>query len=185
MICADRSRNWHNRRAVSRFVVPGLVSPSRFGVLAAAPVSVAADDPGSTRTVYAMVVGLILVGVGFVVLGAWLIRRTRRDLDVLAPLELMGDGDWADQDPATQARMLDAIRPEGARPLRSAPSSPRVDTDFDHAPAVSSLDDLGPGLVDPARSDDAEAPGATRAVVDPTPIRIDSSAFWPEQPSDR
>jgi hypothetical protein len=118
--------------------------------VAASPVSFAVGDPSSSRLVYAMVIGLVIVGVGFLVLGTWLIRRTRRDLDVLAPLEVMGENNWADQDPATQARMLEAVRPAGARPLRSATSSPRFDAEFDQPPAVSSLDDLGPGLVDPA-----------------------------------
>jgi hypothetical protein len=146
----------------------------------------AVGDPGASRTVYAMVVGLLLVGVGFLVLGAWLIRRTRRDLDVLAPLELMGEAEWARHDPATQARMLDAVRPAGARPLHSAIPSPRFDADFDRAPAFNSLDDLGPGLVVPAKaSNGGDSQRAARPEVDPTPIYFDPSSVWPERPSER
>lgn len=185
MICAEWSRGWHNLPAVSRFV-PGSVSPPRFVAMAAAPVSVAVGDPGSSRMVYAMVAGLVLVGVGFVVLGAWLIRQTRRDLDVLAPLELMGESEWVDHDPATQARMLDAVRPAGARPLRSATSSPTFDAEFDRVPALNSFNDLGPGLVDPAdASNGGESHRAARPSVDPTPIYFDPSAVWPERPSER
>jgi hypothetical protein len=152
--------------------------------LAAAPASVAAGDPSSNRMVYAMVAGLVIVGIGFVVLGTWLLRQTRRDLDVLAPLELMGEREWARHDPATQARMLDTVRPPGARPLRSATSSPRFDAEFDQVPALNSFSDLGPGLADPADAGD-DPQRAARPVVDPTPIHFDPSAIWPERPSER
>lgn len=149
--------------------------------------SVAVGDPSSSRMVYAMVVGLLLVGVGSVVLGTWLVRQTRRDLDVLAPLELMGETDWARHDPATQTRMLDAVRPAGARSLRSATSSPKIDAEFDHVSALGDLNDLGPGLVDHQsdESNGGDSQRATRPVVDPTPVYFDPSAIWPERPAQR
>lgn len=115
-------------------------------VASAVAVSFAAGDPSASRLVYAMVVGLVMVGAGFVALGAWLVRRTRRDLDLLAPLDLMGDSDWARQDPGTQARLLDAVRPQGAVPLRRSVALPRFDSEFDQARALQPFDDLGPGL---------------------------------------
>ncbi len=144
---------------------------------------VAAGDPASSRLVYAMVVGLLVIGASLVVLGVWLVRQTRRDLDLLAPLEMMGEADWAKQDPATQTRMLEALRPIDAKPLRHAASRPQFDVAFDEAPEVTSLSDLGPGIDDSARGRTAD--GSTRSGTDPTPIWFDPSAIWPERPTDR
>ena len=108
-------------------------------------VAQAASDPGSSRLVYAMVIGLALVGVASVVLAVWLIRQTRVDPDVLAPLERMGDGDWRRKDPATQRRLLDDVRPDGAEPLHTEPAPPSVDDEFENADrSMRSLDDLEP-----------------------------------------
>ncbi|MGA7759003.1 MAG: hypothetical protein WCA57_14280 [Ilumatobacteraceae bacterium] len=108
------------------------------------PLLVGAGDPGSSRLVYAMVIGLVLVGIAFIVLAVWLIRQTRYDLPVLAPLERMGDKDWRRQsDPATQRRILDEVRPEGAEPLRSESSPPSLDAEFELADRpVTSMSDL-------------------------------------------
>ena len=110
------------------------------------PLVVAAGDPGSSRLVYAMVIGLVLVGIAFIVLAVWLIRQTRYDLPVLAPLERMGDRDWRRQsDPATQRRILDEVRPEGAEPLRLESSPPSLDAEFELADRpVASMSDLAP-----------------------------------------
>lgn len=106
---------------------------------------VAANDPGSTRLVYAMVIGLVLVGVLLVLVGVWLIRQTRVDPPMLGPLERMGERDWSKRDGPTQRRLLDDVRPEGARPLRSEPEPPRVE-ELAAVPPESSLNDLGPGV---------------------------------------
>jgi hypothetical protein len=97
--------------------------------------------------VYAMVIGLAVIGVGLVLLGVWLVRQTRPDLEVLAPLERMGDGDWKKRDPSTQRRMLDEVRPDGARPLTPEPKPPPIDAEFEADHPVTSFSDLGPGLV--------------------------------------
>jgi len=74
-----------------------------------------------------------------------LIRQTRVDPDVLAPLERMGDGDWRRKDPATQRRLLDDVRPDGAEPLHTEPAPPSVDDEFENADrSMRSLDDLEP-----------------------------------------
>ena len=108
---------------------------------------IAANDPGSTRLVYAMVIGLVVVGVALVLLGVWLVRQTRYDPPVLAPLERMGDDSWRTTDPATQRRILDEVRPEGAEPLATGTAPPTLDAEFesDHRP-VPEFDDLRPGL---------------------------------------
>ena len=122
-----------------------------------------AEDPSSTRVVYAMAIGLVVIGVALILLGVWMIRQTRPDLEVLAPLERMGDSDWRKKDPSTQQRMLDELRPDGAMPLVPASQPPSLDADFeqpDHP--VTSFSDLGPGI--PADQPD---PTPIETVVDP------------------
>jgi hypothetical protein len=102
------------------------------------------------------VIGLLLV-----VLGIWIIRQTRVDLDVLAPLERMGDSEWKKRDRSTQRRMLDEVRPEGARPLAPATQPPSLDDEFELAEhPVTTFSDLGPGVISEER--------------DPTPVGSDA-----------
>jgi hypothetical protein len=109
----------------------------------------AAGDPRATRIVYGAVIGLVVIGVLFAMLGIWLLRRTRVDPEMLAPLERMGDGDWRKRDPATQRRMLDEVRPEGAQPLHLEPKPPAIDPEFDQPTRpIRSFDDLAPPLPD-------------------------------------
>jgi hypothetical protein len=120
-----------------------------------------------------MVIGLIVIGVLLVVLGVWIIRQTRVDLDVLAPLERMGDGDWKKRDRSTQRRMLDEVRPDGARPLAPAKRPPSLDDEFELAThPVTSFSDLGPGV--PSEERDPTPVGndvepASQPVVEPEP----------------
>jgi hypothetical protein len=126
-----------------------------------APVLLGAGDPGSTRLVYAMVAGLLVVGVAFLLLGIWLFRQTRYDPPVLAPLERMGDKKWRRQiDPATQRRVLDEVRPAGA--LRQESSPPELDAEFELAERpVTSMSDLGPSTL--------SADAAGRDLASPSP----------------
>jgi FtsZ-interacting cell division protein ZipA len=95
-----------------------------------------------------MVIGLVVIGVLLIVLGIWIVRQTRVDLDVLAPLERMGDGEWKKRDRSTQRRMLDEVRPEGARPLAPATQPPSLDDEFELAEhPVTTFSDLGPGVL--------------------------------------
>lgn len=119
-----------------------------------------ASDPESTRLVYSMVIGLVVVGIALILLGVWILRQTRSDLEVLAPLERMGDGDWRKRDPSTQRRMLDEVRPEGAQPLVPEPLAPPLDAEFEQGDhPVASFSDLGPGVGDESS--------------DPTPLGTD------------
>lgn len=140
MIRGEAPLSWHNRCSVSA-VAPRLTAATPAVAL------VAASDPASSRLVYAMVIGLVVIGVALVVLGVWLVRQTRPDLEVLAPLERMGDGDWKKRDPSTQRRMLDEVRPEGAQPLTPEPKPPPIDAEFEADHPVASFSDLGPGVV--------------------------------------
>jgi hypothetical protein len=158
--------------------LPPIVASSPFvGV-------VGAGDPGSSRLVYAMVIGLVVVGIGLILLAIWILRQTRPDLDVLAPLERMGDGDWKKRDPSTQRRMLDDVRPEGAQPLAAEPPPPPIDSDFEQADhAVTSFSDLGPGLggavLDTAAAE-PEASGSSAVSDDPEDDSADEEVDDPE-----
>ena len=157
MIRVEVRANWHNLGAVS-VVALRLVAVER-----SATALVAAGDPRSSRVVYGMVIGLAVIGVALVLLGVWIMRQTRPDLEVLAPLERMGDGDWKKRDPSTQRRMLDEVRPDGAVPLTPEPMPPPIDADFEAGLPVSSFSDLGPGIAADER--------------DPTPIDSEVDAF--------
>jgi len=145
----------HNRSVVL------LADSSPVAVPSVGVAVIAASDPEASRLVYSMVVGLALIGVALILLALWILRQTRSDLEVLAPLERMGDGDWKKRDPSTQRRMLDEVRPDGARPLTREPMQPAIDAEFeqdDHP--VASFCDLGPGLV--------------RELGDPTPLGVNA-----------
>jgi len=146
VIRVELGLSWHNRGPVT------VVAPRLALAPLPAVVLVGSGDPASTRLVYAMVIGLVVIGILLFVLGIWILRQTRPDLEVLAPLERMGDGDWKKEDPSTQRRMLDELRPEGAQPMVPATSPPSIDPDFeqdDHP--VTSFSDLGPGVTDEER----------------------------------
>ena len=142
--------------------MPVPVIASRLGSVPSSAVAlVGAGDPAASRLVYSMVIGLVVIGLLLIVLGIWIIRQTRVDLDVLAPLERMGDGEWKKRDRSTQRRMLDEVRPDGARPLAPAKLPPSLDDEFelDEHP-VTSFSDLGPGVPSEER--------------DPTPVGSDA-----------
>ena len=60
---------------------------------------VAVGDPGRDRTVYATIVLLVALGFAMIMLAVWLLRNTRPDPEVLAPLERMGQRKWRRADP--------------------------------------------------------------------------------------
>jgi hypothetical protein len=137
----------------------------RFGTaeeLGTRVAQVAAGDPQSTRVVYALVISLIVVGLLLVFLAVWMIRRTRADLELLGPLERMGDSKWRKRDPQLQQALLDDVRPAGAvRPI----------------PATASISPV-PGAV--AAAVEFPPPAVTvPAVVEPTAER---SADVPAEP---
>ena len=108
-------------------------------------VRVIGGDPSASRVVYGAVGALLLIGVMLVLLAVWLVRQTRVDPELLAPLETMSDRKWRKLDPASQRRLLDDERPEGAHPLMTAPMQPSVDAEFESGVMpVSSFDDLVP-----------------------------------------
>ena len=103
----------------------------------------AVGDMSSTRTVYAVVLALVAIGVALIFIGAWIVRQTRPDPELLAPLERMADRSWLHQDPAQKRRTLDEARPAGAKPVVREKGVPEVDEDFAQSkPSIANFDDL-------------------------------------------
>lgn len=178
-IVGQATATCHNRIAVEPPLSEPLASGRHLPLTSAVvvPGVLAANDPASTRLVYAMVIGLALVGVAAIVLGVWLIRRTRVDPPVLGPLERMGGRRWKRRDLVTQQRMLDEVRPPGASPLHRLPDPPKLLAEFDEPRPVTSLSDLGPGL---AAADDT----ADTADPEPDPHPEPETAIEPDEPAD-
>lgn len=147
---------WHTSGVV-------LASISAPIVLTWTPAFLAVGDPGRTRTVLAAVLFLIAIGVGLLVLAGWLVRSTRVDPEVLAPLEVMGERSWRRADPVWQRRRLDEVRPTEAEPLDPMAPPPLADAEFDLGPRLGGFDDfddllreLGIHLEDTSPDDVAE-----------------------------
>jgi hypothetical protein len=92
--------------------------------------TVGAGDPSASRLVYALVAALGLLAITMFVLAVWLLRSTRPERELFAPLELMSRRSWRRSDPVWQRRQLDAVRPPGAEPLEAAPPVPTPDVDL-------------------------------------------------------
>jgi hypothetical protein len=148
---------------------------------------VAAGDPDATRTVYAVVIALAAIGVLLIVVAVWLIRQTRVDPELLAPLERMDTRRWERRDPATQRRMLDEVRPDGAEPLHRERAVPALDEEFEaELPTAAGFDDLKAGVdlsPEPAgaadedsSASDGEAVGADESAEVEEPAADDESA---------
>ncbi len=85
----------------------------------------AAGDAASSRTVYAMVISLVVIGVALVVIAVIVYRRTRVDPPVLAPLERMGDRKWRKSDAEARRLQLDQARPLGVVPAAESEPEPQ------------------------------------------------------------
>ena len=129
-------------------------------------------DPDSTRTVWAIVALLVVLGIGLVMLAFWLRRSTRPDPEYLAPLELMGERTWRRGDPVWQRRRLDEVRPRGAEPLRRSAAPPRLDASFDDGPSVGGFDDLQDDAHIPQTGADADEVDDERGTPAATPVTV-------------
>lgn len=140
---------------------------------------VGVGDPEATRTVYASVVILALLGVVLVVLAVWVFKRTRPEPELLAPLETMNTRGWRKLDPAAQRRSLDESRPTGAVPMRRAASAPPVDSSFATVAPVASFDDLSDAT---KRVSDGETdPPVTTSADETTPTDRDAGTGEPAE----
>jgi hypothetical protein len=115
-------------------------------------VTFAADvgDADSTRTIWAIIALLVMMGLALVMVAFWVRRSTRPDPEFLAPLELMDERSWRKGDSVWQRRRLDEVRTSDARPLERAAAPPRFDESFDDGPSGSGFDDLHADAVEPA-----------------------------------
>lgn len=130
-------------------------------------------DPDGTRTVTSIVVLLVAIGLALVMVAVWLHRTTRPDPEVLAPLEVMGERRWRRADPVAQRRLLDEMRPPGAKPLTPSAAPPVLDEAFDAGPAAPGFDDL--------HRDHDDGSDATERSWPPTPMVITDGATTPKQ----
>ncbi len=104
---------------------------------------VAVGDASATRTVYGVVIALGIIGLALLALAIWLIKQTKPEPELLAPLERMDDRAWRKQEPAEMRRDLDSLRPIGARPVLREKGVPDIDADFAQArPTLGTFDDL-------------------------------------------
>lgn len=127
------------------------------------------DDAASVR-VYLVVAVLIVIGVILVGLAIWLVRQTRPDRELLAPLERMNARRWRGLDPQDRRRSLDEVRPDAASPIGRAQREPTVDREFASAPPVRDFSDLvdhGPDIT-PGTADDREADDHRSVPSDPS-----------------
>ncbi len=152
-------------------------------------------DPDGTRTVYAIVALLVVLGIALVMLAIWMWRVTRPDPELLAPLEVMGERGWRRADPMGQRRRLDEVRPEAAAPLKRPNAPPTLDASFDAGPAAFGVSDLRefavagqPGLDGAPPSseapdgDDAPADGTAGDTGEGPVVHRDGTPVASEQP---
>ena len=103
----------------------------------------AADSAAETGVIYGVVAALVLIGIALAVLGVWLIRQTRPESELFAPLERMHDRSWRKQEPAQMRRDLDEVRPTLARPIARGRNVPEIDDEFAQSqPRLATFDDL-------------------------------------------
>jgi hypothetical protein len=140
-----------------------------------AATAVAVGDASATRTVYAVVGALGVIGVALVVLAIWLIKQTKPDRELLAPLERMNDRSWRKQEPAQMRRDLDEVRPPGARPVVRGQQVPDVDDEFAQSrPVLASFDDLQAQLAADARRGRSGSSDPLLAPRPPAPANADA-----------
>ena len=133
---------------------------------------VAVGDPGRDRTMYATILLLVAIGFALILLAVWLLRTTRPDPEVLAPLERMSERKWRRADPMWQRRHLDELRPSGAEPLEPASAPPATDAEFERGPQAGGFDDLvASGTASVAVASGLPAPSEGEVAVD-SPIEI-------------
>ena len=141
----------------------------------------AVDSAAETGAIYGVVAALVLIGIALAVLAVWLIRQTRPESELLAPLERMHDRSWRKQEPAQMRRDLDEVRPTHARPVARGRNVPEIDDEFAQSqPRLATFDDLSVQHVSGIRHESsdrfvaADAPLAsaraiTELIADATP----------------
>jgi hypothetical protein len=145
---------------------------------------VAVGDPNRDRTVYATIVLLVALGFTMIMLAVWLLRSTRPDPEVLAPLERMGQRKWRRADPVWQRRHLDEVRPGGADPLEPMSAPPATDAEFERGPQPIGFDDLAVSNETTAAAATALPAPAVGAAVLEGPVDGDAIVVAGDVPAD-
>lgn len=164
------AESWQNR---------ALVSAVRFSPLTSSTMAV--GDPSATRTVYLTTVLLVLLGLALAALAWWLVRRTRPEPELFAPLEQMESRAWRKLNDDERRESLDAVRPLGARvaTVDAAADDHSRDHGRDHDVVLDDdLDDDDPtpapdGAERPERDDDSALDEADGGSVDGSPDASD------------
>jgi hypothetical protein len=100
-------------------------------------------DSRAATLVWLTAGGLALLGLLLLIFTVWWWRGTRPEPEALAPLEVMSEKRWAKASDSERHRLVDAYRPDGAAPLRTATAAPeRIDLSELARTAPDSFDDL-------------------------------------------
>ena len=127
-----------------------------------------ADSAAETSAIYGVVAALGLIGIALAVLALWLIRQTRPESELLAPLERMHDRSWRKQEPAQMRRDLDEVRPTHARPVARERNVPDIDDEFAQSqPRLTTFDDLSVQHVSGIRDESSDRFVADDAALAP------------------
>jgi len=148
-------------------------------ITVAALVGAASDD---ARELWSIVALLAVVGVAMAMATVAVVKATRPDRELLAPLEVMGRRKWRRSDPVWQRRQLDEVRPPGAQPLTLAPAAPVPLEGFDEGPAADGFDDLA-DLGSGVDHDLTELPDGMVFDADPTPLSGEVPAIVVGEPA--
>ena len=141
-----------------------------------------ADSAAETSEIYGVVAALGLIGIALAVLALWLIRQTRPESELLAPLERMHDRSWRKQEPAQMRRDLDEVRPTHARPVARGRKVPDIDDEFAQSqPRLATFDDLTVQHVSGIRDESSDRFVADDAAL--APVRAEAELISDETPA--
>lgn len=145
------------------------------------------SDSGSSNTVLAVTLALVILGVALIGVTTWFWRATRPDPEALGPLLVMSERDFARRGPIEQRRSLDAARPSPtvvdeplAEPLDervAEPGDQLLDESLDESLTTETDDFLG---VD----DDEEIDDGDEAPVDAPADDVDEAPARAPRPID-
>lgn len=127
------------------------------------------SDSGSSNTVLAVTLALVVLGVALIGVTTWFWRATRPDPEALGPLLVMSDRDFARRGPIEQRRSLDAARPSAT--VVEEPIDEPLVGDGDEMPAPDDdwdeIGDADEAPVDVPAEDIDESPTPGARPIDP------------------
>ena len=150
------------------------------------------SDSGSSNTVLAVTLALVVLGVALIGVTTWFWRATRPDPEALGPLLVMSDRDFARRGPIEQRRSLDAARPSATvveepidEPLVGDGDEMPVPGDESSPPVSPAAEPVGSAERDDDWDDDwDEISDADEASVDAPAEDIDESSSPGSRPID-